>query len=207
VLVSGERGTPQGGLVSPWLSNILRTPFGQEMCRKGHPLTRFCRRLGGDLYCRSTVEVRAAMAAILRTLSELSVQLPQKTPVVQVQRGSEFTSSAAGQDRHGCQSGGLYAYPARNRSSLSLRMGVRQLTRRGVPLKTKDLIEQTQPSLADVGSLLHSLQMCPTSERSSTNSTLGSSGALGRIRTRAGAAVVGNSFRSVSRLAGMGWGN
>jgi RNA-directed DNA polymerase len=30
-----ERGTPQGGVVSPLLSNILLTPFDQEMRRKG----------------------------------------------------------------------------------------------------------------------------------------------------------------------------
>ena len=35
-----ERGTPQGGVVSPLLSNILLTPFDQEMRRKGYRLTR-----------------------------------------------------------------------------------------------------------------------------------------------------------------------
>jgi RNA-directed DNA polymerase len=36
-----ERGTPQGGVVSPLLSNILLTPFDQEMRRKGYQLTRY----------------------------------------------------------------------------------------------------------------------------------------------------------------------
>jgi group II intron reverse transcriptase/maturase len=36
-----ERGTPQGGVVSPLLSNVLLTPFDQEMRRKGHQLTRY----------------------------------------------------------------------------------------------------------------------------------------------------------------------
>ncbi|MGO9061388.1 MAG: reverse transcriptase domain-containing protein, partial [Candidatus Binataceae bacterium] len=36
-----ERGTPQGGVVSPLLSNILLTPFDREMRRKGYQLTRF----------------------------------------------------------------------------------------------------------------------------------------------------------------------
>ena len=35
-----ERGTPQGGVVSPLLSNILLTPFDQEMRRRGYQLTR-----------------------------------------------------------------------------------------------------------------------------------------------------------------------
>lgn len=36
-----ERGTPQGGVVSPLLSNVLLTPFDQEMRRKGYQLTRY----------------------------------------------------------------------------------------------------------------------------------------------------------------------
>ena len=36
-----ERGTPQGGVVSPLLSNILLTPFDQEMRLKGYQLTRY----------------------------------------------------------------------------------------------------------------------------------------------------------------------
>src|ERR1035441_178133 len=40
-LFPSERGTPQGGVASPLLSNILLTPFDQEMRRKGYQLTRF----------------------------------------------------------------------------------------------------------------------------------------------------------------------
>jgi len=35
------RGTPQGGVVSPLLSNILLTPFDKEMRRHGYKLTRW----------------------------------------------------------------------------------------------------------------------------------------------------------------------
>jgi len=36
-----ERGTPQGGVVSPVLSNVLLTPFDREMRRKGYLVTRY----------------------------------------------------------------------------------------------------------------------------------------------------------------------
>jgi RNA-directed DNA polymerase len=36
-----ERGTPQGGVISPLLSNILLTPFDREMRHKGYRLTRY----------------------------------------------------------------------------------------------------------------------------------------------------------------------
>src|SRR6201997_2308152 len=40
-LFPSERGTPQGSVVSPLLSNTLLTPFDQEMRRKGYRLTRY----------------------------------------------------------------------------------------------------------------------------------------------------------------------
>jgi RNA-directed DNA polymerase len=36
-----ERGTPQGGVVSPLLSNVLLTPFDREMRLRGFQLTRY----------------------------------------------------------------------------------------------------------------------------------------------------------------------
>jgi RNA-directed DNA polymerase len=84
-----ERGTPQGGVVSPLLSNILLTPFDREMRRKGYPLTRFAD--DWVVTSQSAAEARAAISAALRILGELGVQLhPQKTRVVPVQRGFEF---------------------------------------------------------------------------------------------------------------------
>ena len=88
-LFPSERGTPQGGVVSPLLSNILLTPFDQEMRRKGYQLTRFAD--DWVVTCTSAAEARAAIAAALRILRELGVQLhPQKTRIVHVQHGFEF---------------------------------------------------------------------------------------------------------------------
>ena len=50
----------------------------------------------------------------------------------------------------GAKSRGLYAYP-REKSIQRFKDRVRQLTRRGVPLKTKDLIEQLNPVLRGWG--------------------------------------------------------
>jgi retron-type reverse transcriptase len=35
------QGTPQGGVVSPLVSNILLTPFDREMRRRDYQLTRY----------------------------------------------------------------------------------------------------------------------------------------------------------------------
>src|SRR4051794_13395559 len=88
-LFPSERGTPQGSVVSPLLSNILLTPFDQEMRSKGFQLTRFAD--DWVITCHSEAEAHAAIAAALRILKELGVELhPQKTRVVHVQHGFEF---------------------------------------------------------------------------------------------------------------------
>ena len=44
-----ERGTPQGGVVSPALRNIVLTPFDREMRLRGYPLTRYADDCGDYL--------------------------------------------------------------------------------------------------------------------------------------------------------------
>ena len=158
-LIPTERGTPQGGVVSPLLSNILLTPFDQEMRRKGYQLTRYAD--DWVLTCESAAEARAAVAAALRILNELGVQLhPQKTRIVHVRQGFEFLGYkikrgkqlrlASGKIRSGAQSGALYAFP-REKSIRRFMDQVRALTRRRVPLKTKELIEELNPVLRGWG--------------------------------------------------------
>src|SRR5438876_731317 len=84
-----ERGTPQGSVVSPVLSNILLTPFDREMRLRGYQLTRFAD--DWVVTCRSAAEARAAMDAARRILKQLGVELhPQKTRIVHVRYGFEF---------------------------------------------------------------------------------------------------------------------
>src|SRR5499433_1716054 len=158
-LFPSERGTPQGGVASPLLSNILLTPFDQEMRRKGYQLTRFAD--DWVVTCESAAEAGAAVAAALRILNELGVQLhPQKTRIVHVRQGFEFLGYKIKRGkqlrlppskiRSGAQSGELYAYP-REKSIRHFMDQVRQLTKRRVPLTTKELIEELNPVLRGWG--------------------------------------------------------
>ena len=199
-LFPSERGTPQGGVVSPLLSNILLTPFDREMRRKGYQLTRYAD--DWVVTCKSAAEARAAMAAALRILSELGVQLhPQKTRIVHVQHGFEFLGYKikrgkqlqlpAEQDPQRCPVGGAVRVPegeidpAVHGSGAAAYQAKRAADDRGAD--RADLI----PLLRGWG---HYYKR-PTSERSSTDSTAGSCGASGRIGSSVGATAAGNSCR------------
>jgi retron-type reverse transcriptase len=88
-LFPSERGTPQGSVVSPLLSNILLTPFDREMRLRGYQLTRFAD--DWVVTCKSAAEARSAVDAARRILKQLGVELhPQKTRIVHVRYGFEF---------------------------------------------------------------------------------------------------------------------
>jgi RNA-directed DNA polymerase len=154
-----ERGTPQGGVASPMLSNILLTPFDREMRRKGYQLTRYAD--DWVVTCKSASEARAAIEAARRILKQLGVELhPQKTRIVHVQYGFEFLGYAikrgkrlhlpTNKIRSRARSGGLYAYP-REKSIRRFKDQVRQRTQRCVPLVTDQLIEALNPLLRGWG--------------------------------------------------------
>src|SRR5438034_3804388 len=88
-LFPSERGTPQGGVASPLLSNILLTPFDREMRSRGYQLTRYAD--DWVITCTSATEARAALMAASRVLEKLGVNInPQKTRIVHVRYGFEF---------------------------------------------------------------------------------------------------------------------
>jgi RNA-directed DNA polymerase len=154
-----DRGTPQGGVVSPLLSNILLTPFDQEMRRKGYQLTRYAD--DWVITCKSAQEARAAMADALRILERLGVQLnPQKTRMVHVRFGFEFLGYQIKRGRprklgnrklgRTAPAGTLYAYP-RKKSVRRFQEQVRQLTSRRAPVTTQELIDELNPKLRGWG--------------------------------------------------------
>src|SRR5262244_2582117 len=155
-----ERGTPQGGVVSPALSNILLTPFDREMRLRGYQLTRFAD--DWVITCKSAAEARAAVDAARRILKQLGVELhPQKTRIVHVRYGFEFLGYKIkrGTRKHilpeskirsGAREGALYAYP-KEKSIRRFMDQVRQRTKRTVPLKTQELIKELNPLLRGWG--------------------------------------------------------
>jgi RNA-directed DNA polymerase len=152
-LFPSERGTPQGGVISPMLSNILLTPFDQEMRRKGYQLTRYAD--DWVITCKSAAEARAALESAVRVMNQLGVRLNvQKTRIVHIQHGFEFLGYKikrgkqlrlpASKIRSGAQSGELYAYP-REKSIRRFMDQVRLYTKRKAPLNTQQLVQRINP--------------------------------------------------------------
>src|ERR1700746_2726121 len=155
-----ERGTPQGGVASPLLSNILLTPFDREMRRKGYQLTRYAD--DWCITCTSRSQANAALAAATRVLKQLGVNLnPRKTRIVHIRHGFEFLGYKIKRGNRpmrvpdskikcSARAGALYAYP-REKSVRGFKDQIRQLTRRRAPVTTLGLIQQINPVIQGWG--------------------------------------------------------
>ena len=155
-----ERGTPQGGVISPLLSNILLTPFDREMRRQGFQLTRYAD--DWVVTCRNLADAKAALTAAKQVLGKLGVELhSEKTRIVHIREGFEFLGYkikrggrplklAESQIKSGAKTGGLYAYP-RDKSIQHFKDQMRKLTRRRAPVTTQELIADINPIIRGWG--------------------------------------------------------
>lgn len=82
-------GTPQGGVISPLLSNIYLHVLDTELTRRGvGELVRYAD--DGVVLCRSAAQARAALDAVGQILTGLGLRLhPDKTRIVDLREGRE----------------------------------------------------------------------------------------------------------------------
>jgi RNA-directed DNA polymerase len=83
-LVKREKGTPQGGVISPLLANLFLHYALDEWLRRNYPSCAFERYADDSVvHCRSEPEAIALWAAIERRLGDCGLELhPEKTKVV-----------------------------------------------------------------------------------------------------------------------------
>jgi RNA-directed DNA polymerase len=154
------RGTPQGGVVSPLLSNILLTPFDKEMRRHGYQLTRWAD--DWVVTCRTRSEAENVLARAAKILEQLGVTLNQaKTRIVHIAQGFEFLGFKVqrGKGRFNLtrdriksklNQQNLYAIPAQ-KSVDRFKDQIRNLTQRRIPLRLRDLIATINPIIRGWG--------------------------------------------------------
>jgi RNA-directed DNA polymerase len=116
-----ERGSPQGAVISPLLSNIYLDPLDHVMAESGIEMVRYADDF--VLLCRSESEARAALERVRRWTLSAGLQLhPEKTRIVDATRrgGFDFLGYHFERDRH---------WPS-SKSTRKLREAIRPKTRR-----------------------------------------------------------------------------
>ena len=158
--VPTEKGTPQGGVISPLLSNILLTPFDREMRKKGYKVTRWAD--DWVVMCKTHNEAKSALKIAMRILEKLGVVLNnEKTHIVhigqgfeflgfKIKRGSKVLRLSPDKIRSGTRSGSIYAFP-REKSINHFKEQIRKRTRRKAPVTTQQLIEEINPVIRGWG--------------------------------------------------------
>jgi RNA-directed DNA polymerase len=148
------RGTPQGGVISPLLSNILLTPFDKEMRRQGYQLTRWAD--DWVVTCRTRAEAEHVLARAAKILEQLGVALNrEKTRIVHVAHGFEFLGFKIKRGRRQFRLSreqiksklnrqNLYAIPTQ-KSVDRFKDQIRALTQRRAPLTMGGLIKAINP--------------------------------------------------------------
>jgi RNA-directed DNA polymerase len=84
-----QRGTPQGGVISPLLANIYLNPLDHQMAGKGLQMVRYADDF--VVLCASEAEAQEALALITAWVNEEGLKLhPQKTRIVDATQKGGF---------------------------------------------------------------------------------------------------------------------
>ena len=76
-----DRGTPQGGVISPLLANVYLNPLDHQMEQKGQEMVRYADDF--VILCRTQAEAMEALAGVRQWVEEAGLTLhPEKTRVV-----------------------------------------------------------------------------------------------------------------------------
>jgi RNA-directed DNA polymerase len=138
-------GTPQGGVLSPLLSNAFLNTFDHQMLAAGHRAVRYAD--DSVVVCQTREEAEAALEQVHQILEgQLGLRLhPAKTRVVHITEGFEFLGFRFWRDDEG-----LHLQP-RARAIQRLRDKVRHLTRRNQPRRADEIVALLNPVLRGWG--------------------------------------------------------
>ena len=143
-----SKGTPQGSVISPLLSNVYLTTFDNSMTQKGYKLTRL-------VVCKSKKEAERALEIARQVLSRLGLKIhSNKTRITQVKWGLEFLgykikqgkglNLSKGKIKSKINKYNLYAYFI-HKSIKRFMDEIRLRTKRKIPLTMKELIDNINP--------------------------------------------------------------
>ena len=84
-----ERGTPQGGVISPLLANLYLNPLDHQMEKAGWAMVRYADDF--VILCRTEAEAQNALEKVRQWVNEAGLTLhPEKTRVVNASQPGGF---------------------------------------------------------------------------------------------------------------------
>ena len=137
-VVEPERGTPQGAVLSPLLSNIYLDPLDHLIAARGWEMVRYADDF--VILCRSEAEAREALNCVQHWTEETGLMLhPEKTHVVDATQKGGFDFLGYHFERG-------YKWP-RKKSLKKLKDRLRELTKRTNGQSLKEIIRQSNQTL------------------------------------------------------------
>lgn len=130
-----EKGTPQGGPISPLLANVYLNEFDQELTRRGHKFVRYADDC--NIFVKSRRAGERVLVSVTRFLEkELKLTINQeKTKVVPAVR-MKFLGFTLGVNK--C---GAFPYPVRQ-SKERVKRALKQLTKRNRGVSVKMILTE-----------------------------------------------------------------
>lgn len=120
---SGEEGTPQGGPLSPLLSNIMLHELDKELERRGHPFVRYAD--DAMIFCKSKRAAHRARKSISRFIEgKLFLKVNQEKTTVSYVRGVKYLGHSFIVSKGKCS---LVVHP---KSKAKMRSKLKELTGR-----------------------------------------------------------------------------
>lgn len=118
-----EKGTPQGGPISPLLANIYHNEFDQELTKRGHRFVRYAD--GYNIFVKSRRAGEHVFASVTRFLEkELKLTVNQEKMKIVPAPKMKFLGFTLGVNRNGA-----YPYPVRQAKD-RVKQALKQLAKR-----------------------------------------------------------------------------
>lgn len=137
---SSEKGTPQGGPISPPLANIYLNELDKELTKRGHKFVRYADDC--NIYVKSQRAGRRVLESISNFLeSRLKVTVNQKKTRVGSPLRLKFLGFSLGVGR-----GGAYARPA-TESKMRIRQELKHITKRSRGVSTDKMFVEIRQKM------------------------------------------------------------
>lgn len=138
-----ERGTPQGGVISPLLANVYLNPLDHLMAGRGRQMVRYADDL--VILCGSEAEAQGALAELEQWVKQAGLTLhPTKTRIVNAGQAGGFDFLGYHFERYQDGSGSKWC---RKKSEQKLRSSLRNLTSRLRSGEMSEIIAELNPKL------------------------------------------------------------